>query len=125
MNSELSVSSKLMWPFYINLLLIILMLFILIVSFVASSNIYLGKFDWLQRSGSIVVAVAVYLEFRHLNIFKNSASRSATIDGSLTFSGSKIIMNTYEVIWKINYFLLIIGTVVWGYGDIPFEIWCS
>jgi len=124
MNNKLSASSTPIRPFYTNLLLIITMLLILTVSFIASTNTYLGEHDWLQRSGSLVVILAVYLEYRHLKIFSNSTIRNGTINGSLTFFGSSIIMKTYDYVWKMNYFLLIIGTIVWGYGDIPFGI-CS
>ena len=117
---EISAHSSSMIPFYINLILVALMLSVLVLSFIASHGLYLGENDWFQRSGSIIVAIADNQEYRHQNEYSNSATRKSTIDGSLTFSGSKFIMKTYDYVWKVNYVLLIIGTLVWGYGDIPF-----
>jgi len=120
MSKKLSASSNSIYPFYFNWLLILLMITIVIISLVASYHSYLGKHDWLQRSGSLIVVIAVIMEYMHLKIFDKAGTQSSVLNSSLSFKGSKLITNMYNSVWKVNYILLILGTVVWGYGDIPF-----
>jgi hypothetical protein len=120
MNRELSISSKSICPFYVNWLLVLLMIIIIVTSIIASYYCYLGEYDWLQRSGSLVVAIAVILEYMHVKVFNPVGTQGGILDGGLSFNGSKLIAKVYKSVWKANYFLLILGTLIWGYGDIPF-----
>ncbi len=63
---------------------------------------------WFQRSGSIMTIVGAYIAF-------HEARRSIQ-----TIKGNIFINKELPYAW-LSIVLLIIGTIVWGYGDIPFS----
>ncbi|NRQ40957.1 hypothetical protein HRH59_00010 [Rheinheimera sp. YQF-2] len=72
---------------------------------------------WFQRSGSIVVALAVWIEL------KNNSISGYIYPSGLSTSDFTILKNEYRwlylaVRWS-GFFLAISGTLIWGYGDIP------
>jgi hypothetical protein len=75
---------------------------------------------WFQRSGSIMVIFAVLLEF---NLFKyNSVEEAGTVyvEGQAVSKGGAL--PTFKKIIKVFGFILaILGTLIWGYGDLPFK----
>ena len=71
---------------------------------------------WFQRSGSIIVLLAVMIEF---NLFKigSELSSNGRVDNELhilidKFSSLKVWFSFFSSV------LVIIGTVIWGYGDL-------
>lgn len=95
---------------------------------------------WFSRSGAIVVLAAAFVEFRLskflyddvFNSLKKTARKQA---GMPAISDNKIVQGNIEsnLIEKpimpesrktlINYThtLIIIGTLIWAYGDLPFK----
>ena len=62
---------------------------------------------WTQRAGSIITVLGAYVAYRDL---KKSIK---LIDGNLLMSS--------ELIYRpISFGLVVIGTIVWGYGDLMF-----
>jgi len=100
----------------------------------------LKETTWFSRSGSLVVLAAAFVEFRLskflyddvFNSLKKTARKQA---GMPAISDSKLIQGVSEsnLIEKptmpesrkclINYThtLIIFGTLIWAYGDIPFK----
>ncbi|GIU40286.1 hypothetical protein TUM4438_01130 [Shewanella sairae] len=77
---------------------------------------------WFQRSGSLMVLFAVWVEFKLFKIGNYSSPRSPdgqTWDDMATEDNLK---NKYStLIEKMKYLaaiLAIIGTLIWGYGDL-------
>ena len=75
--------------------------------------------EWFQRSGSAMVIFAVFAElfaFRMFDVFKPSG---------MVENNYKEAAKQYK--WQVKYFnaaaicLTIVATLIWGYGDIPFN----
>lgn len=75
---------------------------------------------WFQRCGSIIVALVVWIEIKN-NII-SSYIYPAGILSSADFKELKKDYGLYFNLIKWTGFLLaIIGTLIWGYGDIPLK----
>lgn len=59
---------------------------------------------WAQRSGSIITVLGAYVAYR-------DAKRSIKI------IGDDLLMNPHLLYRPISAALVVIGTIVWGYGD--------
>ena len=74
---------------------------------------------WFQRSGAIVVALAVWIEI------KNNAISGYIYPSGISSSEFTELKNSYasyfNLIKWLGFALAIIGTIIWGYGDIPFK----
>lgn len=70
--------------------------------------------SWFQRSGSIVVILSVWVEFKLFDI-KSYFDKSAY---SVPFELSNSYHFAYKTISIITVFTAISGTVIWGYGDL-------
>jgi hypothetical protein len=70
--------------------------------------------EWFQRSGSIVVLIAVWVEFKLLPLsgFFDKNSYSAPFDLPSSFNTS------HKYISILTIFIVISGTFIWGYGDL-------
>ncbi|WP_445357929.1 hypothetical protein [Microbulbifer sp. ANSA005] len=73
--------------------------------------------SWFQRSGSIVVALAVWIEI------KNNKISGYIYPSGLSTSDYTTLRNDYgayfnAIKWS-GFVLAVIGTLIWGYGDIP------
>ena len=63
---------------------------------------------WLQRSGSIITILGAWIAFHE------SRESMKMVDGSLYIET--------ELPYKyISLIMIAVGTVLWGYGDIPFK----
>jgi hypothetical protein len=74
---------------------------------------------WFQRSGSIVVILAVGLEYNLLKLQSN-----VTISGMLKTVEKHQIKNytpLYKGLQLIAAVLAIVGTLIWGYGDLVID----
>ena len=71
---------------------------------------------WLQRSGAVVVAFAVWVEI------KNNAISGYIYPSGLSTSQYRELKEFYGLYFNIikwtGFVLAICGTVIWGYGDI-------
>ncbi|MGR3002143.1 hypothetical protein ABMY37_20830 [Vibrio vulnificus] len=72
---------------------------------------------WFQRSGAIVVALAVWIEI------KNNAISGYIYPSGFSTSDFVILKQDYGLYFNLikwtGFLLAIIGTLIWGYGDIP------
>lgn len=88
-------------------------LFVLIISIVL--DLYLvNKNGWFQRSGAVVVAISIYIAF-HENRWR---VRRVTNDNR----ESSLHINTQIWYRWLALVLGVIGTLVWGYGDLYFNL---
>jgi hypothetical protein len=74
---------------------------------------------WFQRSGSILVALSVLAEYKLIGI-----NSSVNPGENTTYGNSTTVLQVklYKVISSIVFISAIIGTIIWGYGDIPFNV---
>ena len=63
---------------------------------------------WLQRSGSIITILGAWIAFHESRESMKVVNGSLYIDTELPYRYISLIMIT-------------VGTVLWGYGDIPFK----
>jgi hypothetical protein len=71
---------------------------------------------WFQRSGSIVTVFAVYIQFELLSI-QGFVNPNGIISEEQGERHEKYHI-FYDVISLFDIALIIIGTLIWGYGDI-------
>lgn len=73
--------------------------------------------SWFQRSGSILVVITVFSEFKLLSIYSTVYPGGSTV----TYGNavSEIQIRFYKILSSFVFFLAIMGTLIWGYGDIP------
>ncbi|PSJ23566.1 hypothetical protein CVH10_01500 [Halomonas sp. ND22Bw] len=76
---------------------------------------------WFQRSGSLMVLFAAWLDFRQARLLAE-ASPEQRVELSLLMGLSRAQDDPRRV-WfqRLAIWLLITGTVIWGYGDLPFR----
>ena len=75
--------------------------------------------EWFQRSGSLLVLFAVVLEIRQTAIEQPKKSKSVSIEGTAAATrGSISVAN--KRLHRIAWGGIVIGTVIWGYGDLLF-----
>ena len=78
-----------------------------------------GDGHWFQRSGSLLVLFSVVLEFRQSQMTKPSVSSDVSINNRPVATSR----NTPAFRKWLHYYALlaiVIGTLVWGYGDLLF-----
>jgi len=104
MTGEFSISKvlKLWLPSMVCLIVFFLSLFLDLSSSKES-------WFWLQRSGAIITLLGAWIGF-------HESKESIQVDGAVL----NINTNLPYKIWGIS--LIIIGTILWGYGDIPFKL---
>ncbi len=97
----------------------------LLVVFFSIDMIYAdGNNDtyWFQRSGSVVVVLAAWLEYRQIKPFFDvlKLKDKAANAGNKYFGlwAEDTVRNFFS---GIALFLAIAGTIVWGYGDLLFK----
>jgi len=74
---------------------------------------------WFQRSGSIMVVFALISEMRAyqmFDIFKPAGYVDITYTETEKKYSSQVTMCNI-----IAFTLIVVGTLIWGYGDIPFK----
>ena len=77
------------------------------------------KYYWLQRSGSLVAILSATAEYWLSQIYADihPAPSSYVAEDKWNIKyGSK-----YNALSYLGLAFLILGTIVWGYGDIPFK----
>lgn len=74
---------------------------------------------WFQRSGSLMVIIGAFIEYKlfsiraHFNIVGTVWDRS--------FETPESYNTWYNIISYATLSTIVVGTLIWGYGDIPFE----
>ena len=74
--------------------------------------------SWFQRSGSIMVVMTIWVQFKLFAI-------AGYLDPSDTayvvpFDTPKVYSTMHNIISLTTTVVMILGTLIWGYGDIPF-----
>lgn len=80
-----------------------------------------NDYYWLQRSGSLMVLFAVILDFRQYSFAESEEAEGVFINGKAPIIG-RVIPVPRQYIQKVSIALAVIGTFIWGYGDVPFKI---
>ena len=75
--------------------------------------------EWLQRSGAIVVLISVILEVRQ-SLAKQPQPTKTLINSSPVMTEPHIPTIRKLFHW-IAWSGIVIGTLIWGYGDLLFE----
>jgi len=75
--------------------------------------------SWFQRSGSLMVVLGAFIEFRLFSIRAHFNIVGAVWD--LPFETPTSYCFWYNLIAKAILFAIAIGTIIWGYGDLLFK----
>ena len=84
-----------------------------------------GEVHWFQRSGSLTVLFAAILEFRQAIIVEKVRNETWAAAKRRSYAGTAIVGQLPSPrigIAIIALFLIIFGTIIWGYGDLLFPI---
>ncbi|MEZ9233791.1 hypothetical protein AB4259_22310 [Vibrio amylolyticus] len=81
---------------------------------------YSNDYYWLQRSGSLMVLFGVMLDFYQNQFVKIESSSKVRFMGQAAITGSTL-PPVRKQIQVFSIALAIVGTFIWGYGDIPFK----
>ena len=78
-----------------------------------------GEGHWFARSGSLLVILAVVVEFRNLTLQQRlndkAAMSSRGLAGSLVPTGQPPIR---QIVIVLAHLFVVAGTLLWGYGDL-------
>jgi hypothetical protein len=103
----------------IELLMLVLSITRAIASLIVSLES--GEGHWFSRSGSIMVLFAVIADFRLGSATIKSVQGSLGIAASLKgFSSGGGLTKNQRRLHTVALTLIIIGTFIWGYGDLLF-----
>jgi len=77
--------------------------------------------DWFTRSGSMMSLIGAAITFRQVNFYQ-SALATALNEGLLSIRGEIELRlkppTSYRILSYLGYLTGIIGTLIWGYGDL-------
>ncbi len=104
----------------IDLLLIVLATIPVVLSLIYDIN-YVNDKYYFQRSGSLMVMFSVILEFIQLKyqVIKSTDQAQVKIEGDMwgfLYGKDLPIERTY--FQTIAFVLMVLGTLIWGYGDL-------
>lgn len=94
-------------------LLIIFALVVPVISWLYAQ--YAGESHWFARSGSIMVVIGIVLEGR-LFIARQIIYEFSRASESPETTPKQLVIRKLAT-W-VAHFILIVGTIIWGYGDI-------
>lgn len=135
---------KITEPVELSIRLILLNTTILYYSFSDPNSLALyfsdSSREWFQRSGAIVVAISIVIEFIILKFLQymnddqaekqcvmDKFSRQGTFEGHLESLSDSIVEGqhslkaSHKVSIIVIHINLFIGTVIWGYGDLIYK----
>ncbi len=113
---------KLFHQYLIDLTLFMVLAILAALSLVASFNCYLGEPGWFQRSGSLIVVFGAIIQYRHFAFFRRNQEHNCLLAGTVSDARVLTFMaKGCHVMGLISIGLVIAGTVIWGYGDLPFS----
>jgi len=106
----------------IDILLVFLAFIFPIISLIAdlSCSQWQQEFFWFQRSGSLTVLMAVSLEYRQHALTKSD--QVSSLFGEPLFKAAPEMNGVRKKFHRLALGLSIIGTLIWGYGDVLFKI---
>ena len=77
-----------------------------------------------SRSGSIVVLIGAMLEVRqlkHQEAYNQEFQRNLIQTGIISPIYSSRLTGVFKTLRNITHGLVLAGTIIWGYGDLPFK----
>ena len=90
----------------------------LVVSLWFSATLREG--EWFQRSGAIVVLISVILEIRQSMAKQPQPTSNVFAEGNPVMT-EQHIPTVRKLLHRIAWSGIVIGTLIWGYGDLFFE----
>ena len=106
--------------YWIDILFTLLAVVPVIYSFYIDINTVQNEYYWFQRSGSIMVLFAVALDFEQSKYTKTQSSSSLMVEGKPAIVG-QVLSTTRIYIQRFSIVLIVLGTAIWGYGDLLFK----
>jgi len=98
---------------------------VLVISWLfAAFSYYLFRttgFDWFSRSGAIMVLIGAAATFRLSGMLQRSLATALKEELGPLHRSVELILEpprTYQTITYFGYLTGIIGTLIWGYGDV-------
>jgi len=85
---------------------------ILVIAMSLKIDLTRGEQEFFQRAGAVVVLISAILAYKGLNKYWNKADQSFQRDYWLLVSINQRIVDFCALVWSI------IGTIIWGYGDL-------
>lgn len=89
----------------------------LVIILSVAIDIYRGHHEFFQRGGAVVVLISAILAYRGLDKYWNKADQSFKRGYWKLVSKNQRKVDLCALAWSI------IGTAIWGYGDILY-CWC-
>ncbi len=109
-------------PYLIDISLFLLMLALATIFYCASLFAWSNDTSWFQRSGSLIVLMAAIIEYRELNTYSRDHVHNSILSGAMIHSGMLTSLSKYrKLIGKYGIVYLVLGTLIWGYGDLLFH----
>ena len=106
--------------YWIDILFTLLAVTPVILSLYIDINTVQHEYYWFQRSGSIMVLFAVALDFEQSKYTKTKESNSLIVEEKPAIIG-QVLSTTRIYIQRFSIVLIILGTAIWGYGDLLFK----
>jgi hypothetical protein len=106
--------------FKIEALFLLLAYVVMFIS--ASVSIRTGDASWFARSGSIAVLISAIIEFRNYSVQQklNEIAQESSAYWGAKPEKWKVPVGR-KIFDKTVLFTVVLGTVVWGYGDLFFK----
>lgn len=87
-------------------------------------SVCLREAHWFARSGSVMVLLAVFVEYKNFIVQSKIYSRATEGAGAINGGVGPINQPKYrQILTRLAHFTVAFGTFVWGYGDLllPFK----
>lgn len=86
----------------------------------AFDYLFLNEYYWFQRSGSLMVLFGVILDFHQNKFPETKLSSNVFMEGQPAVVG-QTLPKLRKYLQTFSIALAVLGTFIWGYGDIPFK----
>lgn len=108
---------ELLWKMWLIWVLFVFAILALIAGYTGFMMPEIDKrWVWFQRSGSIIVYFGVIAELFAIKSINGLISWSTDIDAQEKYKTHVIVTNGLAIV------MALIGTAIWGYGDLIFQI---
>ncbi|WNB75522.1 hypothetical protein [Methylomonas koyamae] len=108
-------------PYILDIILFALSFVILVIGYIASENLWLNEYNWLQRFSSAIIVLAIIIDYRHLNFYKPNPTHQAVLSGGLTAPYLNGVAKFRYFIGVSSVPMIALGTILSGFGDILFK----
>ena len=97
--------------------IVLLCVAFLVVSTSFILSIYDDENFWFMRSGSIMVLLAVVVEYRLNQHTLKNINKKHKMSGANGFTWNLLNSKEHNKIAIVTHSFVVIGTLIWGYGD--------